>query len=256
MEAEENSSQKWEVLWYFVKNTGRLMEIFPEENLSEGFVYPAEDGARRFYSYPSRIKTDFESNPHNEKKISKDWAKTVCEQLSEIGILDYDEKRARRQHSLTPHYYLKFGPEPFIRMMKFFFENVSGIAQWAHIGNSYIREHISEELVRHVLSQKGVEMRRRIRIINWNRTEAPKVFADYYRTSDKFGIDHWTFREYCEAFWKEGEVGRSVKNFRSDPTINLRLPVFPNSATEEEKINKLMELNSRQFRIIHHYARI
>jgi len=75
MEPDQKTRQKWEVLWYFVQNTGSVLDNI--DNVRCGVVLERETGGKRFYSYPSRIHADFK-NPrfsYGRKSITKDWAR-------------------------------------------------------------------------------------------------------------------------------------------------------------------------------------
>lgn len=51
MEPDQKTRQKWEVLWYFVQNTGSILDNI--DNVKCGVVLERETGEKRFYSYPS-----------------------------------------------------------------------------------------------------------------------------------------------------------------------------------------------------------
>ncbi|NLM30999.1 MAG: hypothetical protein GX216_11375 [Methanomicrobiales archaeon] len=245
MELDQKTRQKWEVLWYFVQNTGSVLDSI--DNVKCGVVLERETGEKRFYSYPSRIHADFE-NPrfsYGRKSITKDWARVICENLSELGILDHDDIRAPRQRSPTPHYYLKPGVEPFLKVMKFLLDPPELVMMRFNLSNGYVQHHLNAELVRHVLAARGTEMRRSIPIWEWDAAEAPKVFEQYYQRMSVGGIPApCSFEEYVREMWLSHERGKQPSLIRFPPTIPLRLPVIPEHLSEDERVKAVVGLNS------------
>jgi hypothetical protein len=182
MEPQEMTRQKWEVLWYFVVNSG--VPTKPGLQKGCGVRYPIASGETRFYSYPSRIHEDFGTSYLSQGKgsISKDWAGKICEDLSALGILGSELIRAPRQSGNTPHYYLLEGYEPYLRIMKYLFRMVKDPGMQRALMNTYVIEHTNAGLVRYILSTKGVEIKRSIPLRDWDAFEAPKVFEQYFGT--------------------------------------------------------------------------
>lgn len=244
MEPDQKTRQKWEVLWYFVQNTGNILDNI--DNVKCGVVLERETGEKRFYSYPSRIHADFE-NPHfsyGRKSITKDWARVICENLSELGILDHDDIRAPRQRSPTPHYYLKPGVEPFLKVMEFLLDPPEQWMVWSTLSNGYVQQHLNAELVRYVLAARGAEMWRSIPVWEWGAAEAPKVFEYYYQHKNQ-GREPapCSFEEYVREMWRSHERGKPFSLFSFPPTIPLRLPVFPEHLSDNERMNAIAERN-------------
>lgn len=267
MELDQKTRQKWEVLWYFVQNTGSILDNI--DNVRCGVVLERETGEKRFYSYPSRIHADFE-NPrfsYGRKSITKDWARVICENLSELGILDHDDIRAPRQRSPTPHYYLKPGVEPFLKVMKFLLDPPEPVMMRFNLSNGYVQHHLNAELVRHVLAARGAEMRRSIPVWEWDAAEAPKVFEQYYQRMSVGGKPApCSFEEYVREMWRSHERGKRSSLIPYPPEISLRLPVFPERLSEDERVKAVVDLNSGRLRdhswllshrsgIDEHYAR-
>lgn len=244
MEPDKKTRQKWEVLWYFVQNTGSVLDNI--DNVRCGVVLEREPGEKRFYSYSSRIHADFKNSHFSfgKRSITKDWAGVVCENLSELGIFGHDEIRAPRQRSPTPHYYLKPGVEPFLKVMKFLLDPPKQWTIWSNLSNGYVQHHLNAELVRHVLATRGAEMRRSIPVWEWDAAEAPKVFEQYYQRKNG-GRDPapCSFEEYVLEMWRSHERSKSFSLFSFPPTILLRLPVFPEHLSEDERMSAIADLN-------------
>ena len=245
MEPDQKTRQKWEVLWYFVQNTGSILDNI--DNVKCGVVLEREPGGERFYSYPSRIHTDFKESrcSFGERSISKDWARVICENLSELGILDHDNIRAPRQRSPTPHYYLKPGVEPFLKVMEFLLDPPEQWMVWSTLSNGYVQQHLNAELVRYVLAARGAEMWRSIPVWEWGAAEAPKVFEHYYQHKNQ-GREPapCSFEEYIREMWRSHERGKSFSLFSFPPTIPLRFPVIPEHLSEDERVKTVVDLNS------------
>lgn len=245
MEPDQKTRQKWEVLWYFVQNTGSILDNI--DNVKCGVVLEREPGGERFYSYPSRIHTDFKESrcSFGERSISKDWARVICENLSELGILDHDDIRAPRQRSPTPHYYLKPGVEPFLKVMEFLLDPPEQWMVWSTLSNGYVQQHLNAELVRYVLAARGAEMWRSIPVWEWGAAEAPKVFEHYYQHKNQ-GREPapCSFEEYIREMWRSHERGKSFSLFSFPPTIPLRFPVIPEHLSEDERVKTVVDLNS------------
>ena len=236
MEPEEMTRQKWEVLWYFVVNTG--VSTKPGLQKGCGVRYPTESGGCRFYSYPSRIHEDFGTSYLSQGKtsISKDWAGKICEDLSALGILGSVMIRAPRQSGKTPHYYLKEGNEPYLRIMKYLFRMIRDPGMQRALMNAYIMEHTSAGLVRYILSQKGVEIQRSIPLRDWDVYEAPKVFEQYVRTESVNGsAPPCSFVTYI------------LEQSNCAPVVALRLPVFPDGLSDEERMTAIESGNRETF---------
>lgn len=232
------TEKKWDVLWYFVTNSEDLE--YYHFNDKCGVKYITDSGKKRFYSYPSRIYKDFKESYYNYKKISisKDTAGKICNELFELGILGIEMRRAPRQSGETPHYYLKEGFEPYLKIMKFFFQMVSDPMMQRVMMNTYVQKNTNDDLIRYILNRKGVEMHRSIPLIEWNAQEAPIAFEEYYK------------RNYWDINCPPCSFTRYVKDpkiLHFPPTILLRLPVFPSGISEEEKMEKIRNLNENTF---------
>lgn len=241
MEPDKMTQKKWEVLWYFVQNTADLANNRYGNKC--GVKYKIASGEERFYSYPSRIHEDFKESyyPYRNITIAKDWAGKICKDLCEIGILDSKQIRAARQNGKTPHYYLKDGYEPYLKVMKYFFETVTDPMKQRTEMNTYVQNHTDEGLVRYILQKKGAEMRRIIPLTEWDAQEAPKVFKEYFHAENRDGgIPPCSFAEYVQ-----GE--RSESQFTFPPTISLRLPVFPEGLSKEKQMGAVESLNKQTF---------
>jgi len=248
--------QKWEVLWYFVVNTGA--SAMPSWTGKCGILIRTDAGESRFYSYPSRIHEDFGKSysTYGKSSISKDWAGKICEDLCELGILGSEMIRAPRQSGKTPHYYLMNGYEPFLRIMKYFFRIVTQPGMQRLMMNSYIQEHTDAGLVRYILHKKGVEIERDIQIREWDAHEAPQVFEHYFRGENKNQkSDHpCSFAAYIQ------------EQASCSPAVSLRLPVFPDDLSDRERLAAIELLNRPVFEnhawlkryrsgILEHYGR-
>ena len=245
MEPDKKTRQKWEVLWYFVQNTGSILDNI--DNIKCGFVKGRDSGERRFYSYPSRIHTDFKKSrcSFGKRSITKDWAGVVCQNLADLGILDHDDILAPRQCSPTPHYYLKAGVEPFLKVMEFLLDPPGQWMAWSSLSNGYAQHYLNAELIRHVLAARDAEMRRSIPIWEWDAAEAPNVFEQYYqRRNEGREPAPCSFEEYVLEMWRSHERSKSFSLFSFPPTITLRLPVFPEHLSEDEKVKAVVDLNS------------
>ena len=236
MEPEEMTRQKWEVLWYFVVNTG----LSPQPGMQKGcgVCYPTESGEVRFYSYPSRIHEDFGTSYISQGKtsISKDWAGKICEDLSALGILGSEMIRAPRQSGKTPHYYLREGYESYLRIMKYLFRMVKDPGMQRALMNTYVIEHTNAGLVRYILSQKGVEVQRSIPLRDWDVYEAPKVFEQYARNeSVDGGALPCSFAAYI------------LEQSACSPVVALRLPVFPDGVSDEKRMAAIERANREAF---------
>ncbi len=228
MEPEEMTKQKWEVLWYFVVNAG--VSTKPGLQKGCGVRYPTESGGVRFYSYPSRIHEDFGTSylPQGKASISKDWAGKICEDLYALGILGSVMIRAPRQSGKTPHYYLLEGYEPYLRILKYLFRMVKDPGMQRALMNTYVIEHTNAGLVRYILSTKGVEIQRSIPVRDWDAYEAPKVFEQYFRTeSAKESPPPCSFDAYI------------LEQSACSPVVTLRLPVFPDGVSDEQRMTAI-----------------
>lgn len=253
MEPDQKTQQKWEVLWYFVENTGKILDSV--DNIQCGIVLERKPGERRFYSYPSRIHTDFMKSrfSYGNKSITKDWAGKICEDLSELGILGYDEIRAPRQHSPTPHYYLKPGIEPFLKVMEFLFAAPESLSKplnrYFNRASGYIQHHLNPELIRYVLAARSAEMWRMVPILEWNVHEAPKVFEEYYQCRNRGGEQiPCSFLEYVLEMWRSHDQDTPFSLFSFPPMISLRLPVFPGPLSRDERMKAIADLNTEVFK--------
>ncbi|MDE4907706.1 hypothetical protein L0665_03645 [Methanogenium marinum] len=236
MEPEEMTRQKWEVLWYFVVNTGASTN--PHLQKGCGVRYPTGSGECRFYSYPSRIHEDFGTSyiSHEKTSISKDWAGKICEDLCALGILGSEMIRAPRQSGKTPHYYLLEGYEPYLLIMKYLFRMVRDPGMQRVLMNAYVIEHTDAGLVRYILSQKGVEIQRSIPLCDWETYEAPKVFEQYFRTEClNDSAPPCTFAAYI------------FEQSSCTPMVSLRLPVFPDGLSDEERMAVITSRNQQMF---------
>ena len=227
--------QKWEVLWYFVVNRGSATH--PGFRKGCGVIYPTATGERRFYSYPSRIHEDFGTSylSHGKTSISKDWAGKICEDLCALGILGAELIRAPRQSGKTPHYYLKEGYEPYLRIMKYFFRMVKDPRTQRTMMNAYVQEHTDAGLVRYILHQNGVEAERSIPLREWDAREAPQVFGCFYRAENPSGDLPCSFAAYVR------------EEAACAPAVPLRLPVFPDGMPEDERMAAIASLNRETF---------
>lgn len=257
MEPEEMTKQKWGVLRYFVENATGYKKPYWTKKC--GVVYQTDAGEGRFYSYPSRIHEDFGTSyflPQEKTSITKDWAGQICEDLCAVGVLGSEMIKAPRQSGKTPHYYLKEGYEPYIQIMKFFFEMVTDPRMQRVTMADYVQEHTDVGLVRYILHKKGAEMRRMVPLREWDAHEAPKVFEEYYRAEGRNGgVPPCSFAAYVQ-----GQESCS-------PTVSLRLPVFPDGLSKKERMAAIESLNRQTFErhawlkrypsgILEHYERV
>ncbi len=236
MEPEEMTRQKWEVLWYFVVNTGA--STTPHFQKGCGVRYPTESGGCRFYSYPSRIHEDFGTSylSHGKTSISKDWAGKICEDLCALGILGSVMIRAPRQSGKTPHYYLPEGYEPYLRIMKYLFRMIRDPGMQRVLMNTYVMDHTNAGLVRYILSKKGVEIQRDIPLRDWEIYEAPKAFEQYFHTDYLNGsVPPCSFTAYI------------LEQSSCSPAVPLRLPVFPDGLSDTERMAAIVSLNRQTF---------
>lgn len=237
MEPEEMTRQKWGVLRYFVENT--VVWKKPHWPRKCGVAIKTDAWEDRFYSYPSRIHEDFGTSyflPQEKTSITKDWAGKICEDLCALGVLGSEMKKAPRQSGKTPHYYLNVGYEPYLQVMKFFFEMIMDPWMQRVTMSDYVQEHTDAGLVRYILHKKGVEMRRMVPLREWDAHEAPKAFEEYYRAKNQNGgVPPCSFAAYVQ-----GEDACS-------PTVSLRLPVLPDGLSEAERMAMVESRNQKTF---------
>ena len=86
-------------------------------------------------------------------KISRRWAKTVCERLVEAGVMKSLLGKTRRQKNLSKHYLLKSDLESF----KWIFRRVSPFYGGFLISTDYAKKIIEEQLIEDLEKKYGTE---------------------------------------------------------------------------------------------------
>ena len=272
MKADQITEKKLAVLSYFIEHTSTVQMGIPPSG--KGIVYPdKKTNKSRFYSYPKRIEKDFKAS---YTKVSSTWARRICEDLESLGILGHEMRKAARQRQPTEHYFLRYGFEPFRKVIKVLFENrnVNGFS--CSLSQEYIQSHIDENLVLAILAERNVEMFRSLNLVDWAPSEAEKVYSLYYTQKNKTASE-WekqkpdpfaeSFEAYVRLVIKAQNTIKSQLVSGTAPRISLRFPVFGPDVSEEEKFKALIALNKGTFDYYHglekypsairsHYARM
>ena len=255
MEAAQITDKKFSVLRYFIEYTSWVQN--GGMDCPKGVVYPdKKTGNSRFYSYPRRIEEDFKNQ---KSKISQTWAGRICEDLESLGILGHDMILAPRQDQKSRHYYLKYGLDPFLELMKILCEekNLKYLSCFA--GMAYIQYHINEDLICAILAKKGVEMRQMLHIWQWSPAESQKIFAILVNKntgSNPSGSningpennENRVYQDYIHGMITGLSRKKAIHYGRNIQSVCLRLPVLSSELSESEKMNIIKSVNETTFK--------
>jgi len=101
------------------------------------------------------------------KNVSRVWAKTICDRLTRARVLEEVKARSPTKARPTSHYRLKPGIEGVRNLVRPYFRYLmqQDSFSWQKgagglMGSDYLRQQLNEDLVKKVLSSKGVTINR------------------------------------------------------------------------------------------------
>ena len=151
------------VLNYFIDNESK---VILERN-------PIEE---HFYVYPGKIETELGS------KISRVYAKEVCEKYATMGILLKSGTDPSKKESEKSYYFMNHDLIAFKKVVRLILVNLDKEMAVERLGSAYFQSKIDEKLVKKVLFERGVVLARKLEISNWEELEAKKLFNEFPRT--------------------------------------------------------------------------
>ncbi|AFC99950.1 hypothetical protein Mtc_1197 [Methanocella conradii HZ254] len=211
------TSKEWSVLLYFIER--------------EGYAPVGSPQQKPFISYPAKIERDLGGD------VSRGWAAKICEGFEKKGILGRIMVRPPRQSHTTAHYYLKRDLPAFRQVVRHVMACVRPADMHALFGYRYFSGMACESIIREALYEKGVEMRRTIRLPFWDTPDARLLFERYAKAS---GIEE-DFDGYMS-----GLINKKDHECQEFDEISLRLPVFPDSMPKEEREKAFESLNKEE----------
>jgi hypothetical protein len=242
MEKEKMNEKDWIVVEYFIRHESSLLNR-EKPFVKNPTIKKCKDNKEHFLAYAKKIHNDTHS------MISNVWAKKVCQKMVNLGVLDYEMIRPPRQKNDTEHYYLRSDPSSFRKVIRFVIENMYPNL-WYIFSQAYFQKNINESLIREILSEKKVEIRRCIDLWNWDPKEAKDIFKRYF--SEYSGTSNLSFDKYIEEKLK-GEYAKEQNHRFFSKSVSLRLPVLKEGINENGKLshkqlNILEKLNEGEFK--------
>jgi hypothetical protein len=211
------TTKEWDVLLYFIER--------------EGYVPNGNGEHKPFISYPAKIERDLGG------KVSRGWTAKICEGFEKKGILGRAMVRPPRQSHATAHYYLRRDLTAFRQVIKHTMACVRPSGLHGFFGYRYFSSMACEPIIREALYEKGVEMRRIIRLPFWDTADARLLYERYAKAA---GINE-DFDSYMSCL-ANGKA-RELQDFDE---ISLRLPVFPERIPREERERAFESLNRNE----------
>jgi hypothetical protein len=233
------------VLNYFIDNESKILL---EKN-------PID---KHFIIYPGKIETELGG------KISRVYAKEVCEKFIIMGILSKSETDSPKKDSGKSYYLMNHDLITFKKIVRLILENLERETVVERFGQAYFQSKIDEKLVKKVLFERGVILLRRLEISNWQELEGKQLFNEFPRTisimrgqsiddlpdSDIISFDVYMQRK-LERLEPEENILNQLKTYNQFYPfwISIDLPVLDESCgrTIEEYIGKIEELNEKLF---------
>ncbi|MCX9011699.1 MAG: hypothetical protein OIN66_11335 [Candidatus Methanoperedens sp.] len=227
------------VLNYFIDNESK---VILERN-------PIEE---HFNVYPGKIETELGG------KISRVYAKEVCEKYTTMGILSKSGTDSSKKESEKSYYFMNYDLIAFKQVVRLILENLEKKTAVERFGRAYFQSKIDEKTVKKVLFERGVVLRRKLEISNWEELEAKKLFNDIPRTINILmgeSIDNLpdsdirSFDVYMQRKLERLDSEEKIINQFYPFEIYIDLPVLDlyDGRTVEGYVEKIEVLNEKLF---------
>ncbi len=233
------TEKELQVLNYFIDNESR---VILERN-------PIEE---HFNAYPGKIETELEG------KISRVYAKEICEKYNTIGILSKSGTDSSKKESEKSYYFLLNDLMAFKKVVRLVLENLDTKSAVKRFGYAYFQSKIDEKLVKKVLFERGVVLRKKLDISSWKELEAKKLFKEIPRTinismreniDDLPDSDIRSFDMYMQRKLERLDSKEKIVSQFYPFEIDLNLPVLDvySGRIDEGYVGKLEVLNKKLF---------
>jgi len=230
------TDKEWEILHYFIGNEGYGLEV-----ANTGNIKGSDDkDYLPFLSYPAKIERDL------SKGVTRGWAAKICEGFESLGIFGHEMIRPPRQKHDTEHYFLKSDLATLRRVVGLVTGHAKAEDRHWLFSYRYFRRSVNETLVRDVLREKDVEMWRTIELPYWNDEDAERIYRVFVAREKSAGSTDMevSFEEYERNMLKCS--GEENESYRAVPGISLRLPVYSDSVSKEERVATFFRLNKKE----------
>lgn len=219
------------VLAYFLRNESNVLEGLKPYTKEDPIVYDFEDGSKHFMSYPGRIEKD------TNKRITKSGSIKVCRKLEEIDLLSSKRLKSPGNGGWTTHYYIKTDYDTFKKIVGLVTELNDEPYISIALNSYYCRRYINESLVKMVLSEKKVEVKKLFRLWDFSPNNAKILYDNYYSNSQKV-LDSSYENDLKKMVDREITGDFSIDFW--EPTFAFTLPIFENNydTTKIRTINK------------------
>jgi hypothetical protein len=213
------------------KYRARVEELMKKYTKEDPIVYDFEDGSKHFMSYPGRIEK------YTNKRISKSGAIKVCKKLEEIDLLSSKRLKSPGNGGWTTHYYIKTDYNTFKRIIGMLTELSDETYVFMALNSYYCRRFINASLVKKVLSEKNVEIKKLFRLWDFSPNDAQILYDNYYSNSQK-ALDP-VYENNLKKMVEREITGEFSVDFW-EPTFAFTLPIFESNydTTEIRIINK------------------
>lgn len=207
---------------------------------------------KHFNVYPGKIETELEG------KISRVYAKEVCEKYITMGILSKSGTDSSKKDSEKSYYFMNHDLMTFKKVVRLILENFDKETVVERFGQAYFQSKIDEKLVKKVLFERGVVLSRRLEISNWEELEGKQLFDEFPRTisilwgesiDDLPDSDIISFDVYMQRKLERLNSKEKTWNQFYPFEISIDLPVLDESCgrTIEGYIGKIEMLNEKLF---------
>ncbi|MGE5556929.1 MAG: hypothetical protein ACM3QV_00195 [Caulobacteraceae bacterium] len=239
MSDERLTKKEWDVLWYFIKNEGYA----PGNSTVNGGARSGRESLKPytpFVSYPAKIERDLNNT------VTRVWASKICMDFEDMGIFGHTMIRPPRQKYETEHYFLKRDLETLRKVTRLVVDYVKPKDRCWVFSFRYFRNMINESLVKEVLFEKNVEMRRTIPLSEWNDADARRLYGRYIEMEAQDRLrEQPASTDAFDMFMRSRSTGLWTGTYFSSE-ISLRLPVFSDSVPLKRQIEVFNALNEKE----------
>lgn len=224
MSQEKVTEKEWMVLKYFIKEESQTIRKWFEMRESD------RKGEFQHFLRHAEYVTQ------NMKDITKPTVIGACKKFEEMGIFGSQLKIPHLQSPERKHFYLKSDLETMRKLVKMIIDKFDRCEIIDLLGNEYFMYNINESLIKQVLAEKEVIIKRRISILEWNEIQLKEMISRQEKHEEKvFG---WVEKKDLDKLLKEFIDYYEEKNRQNERDHLKELDYVCNAYMEKSESNK------------------
>ena len=161
------------VLKYFIKKEGQTIRNWFETRESD-----RKGEFQHFIQHAEHVT-------QNMKDITKPTVISACKTFDEMEIFGSQLKIPHLQSPERKHFYLKSDLETIRKLVEMIIEKFDRPEIIYLLGHEYFMHNINESLIKQVLAEKEVMIKRRIPILEWNEIQLKEMISSQEKYEEK-----------------------------------------------------------------------